>query len=431
MNDCIKVLLISDDVEYAGAFAEAIALARKGFVVTLAESGAEVPEDCVCLLDAGDGAEPDTLSVLVSGKQFASIDKYSGCAAICGEIELARAAASGRPLHTDCKEASALFGAGSRVQTISLVGVDGGAGVSSIAIGLADEFSGFRGRKTLYLSMERFESPCLGLCRPSGGRDISDYLFHLMKRGRGNWEPRGDVSADSRSDVQDGSAVSGVSGVPYVEPYLICNEYGALRFAPSRGVGRLRELDGGEFSLFMRAVIGEVCPDCVIFDWGSGFDDEAAAYIRASSRVVMVARHGSPKAAPAYFHAAADSLGLQDASVISIINRVPPGLGLDGVGDLDGGARGLEAGNGSAAEGEAVLSIFEDAGGFETNGEYIRVCLTNTFGTGIKELAGMILGHSDETCVRGDLREAAGIQSQSPMRESREYGKEIDELFAA
>jgi hypothetical protein len=317
MKKIMRLALITDDAEYATAFTEAVAATQRGFAVCVTgggsvrsgAAGGDVrivdvarlsregrARDALRDPDAPSHADADVLEIAAEGGGAAvSVDKYAGCARICAEARAAYSAARGL----------ADFAPGGNVcggaALVSFVGVDGGAGASSLALALAGELSAYRGKKTLYLSFEMFESPFLGV----GGRvapkgDMPGFLFAFLQGG-------------------DGAGVS-------AGPYVARDDYGVMRFPPSRGLNRLRELDDAELGRFLSSVTGETAPDFVVMDWGSGLSAASAGYVKASAFTVLVARHGGVKAGAGgdgSLLSVADELGIDRSRVLIAMDRAP------------------------------------------------------------------------------------------------------------
>jgi hypothetical protein len=442
MMKIMRLALVTKDMEYASAFTEAIAATQSRFAVSVAES-VEAPGiagDSVLVVDKSDAGEAGAGGGAVCreetpagtgrlrdlapcagaggyayleitarhGAEPIVVDKYAGCARICAEAKAAYAMA-----HGSANLVSA-DGAGGAACLISFVGVEGGAGASSVALGLAGELSAYRDKKVLYLNFEAFESPRLG----TGGRmtdraDMSRFLFAFLGEGK-------EANATSDPFRSSGSPVSAA-------PYMARDDYGVMRFPPFPGFNRLRELRGAELGRFMRDVVGETGADMVIADWGGGITDEAAEYLGVSSFVVLVTRHGGAKArggagrlpSPPALLYLADELGVDRSKVVAVVGRSPASgvyensdedVGADCSasfedGDLDRrdlgasirDAMGIAAAPANDAGGHADASagyveICEDPYAFDSDGERISISLATSFGTGVKKLADIVLG---------------------------------------
>jgi MinD-like ATPase involved in chromosome partitioning or flagellar assembly len=356
------------------------------------------------LRDAGAPARVDADILEISagrGGEKTSVHKYAGCANICAEARMARAAARGPSGFAAGKELSR------PIDLISFVGIDGGAGASSLALGLAGELSAYRGRRVLYLSFESFESPHLG----TGGRmtspgGIDGFLFAFLRDGA-------DVSA---------------------EPYMARDDHGVMRFAPSGGLNRLRELNEEELGRFLAAVTRETAPDAMVVDWGGGLDRAATEHIRSSAFTVLVARHEGvksrgPGGSPSLL-SIADELGIDRSRVVVAVNRAPA-AGDDCEARTDASARDVrrapdaadgdrngareyeygseigrmaenvrsqlysrseEAYGGGERREAGYVEICEDPYAFDRDAERVSISLATAFGTGVKQLADIVTG---------------------------------------
>jgi MinD-like ATPase involved in chromosome partitioning or flagellar assembly len=315
-----------------------------------ADGGSAVCSE-VLRISAGRDAEPVT------------VDKYAGCSRICAEAKAAYAAVHGSGGFSRGTAACA------SLHLISFVGVDGGAGTSSLALGLAAELSAYRGKNVLYLSFETVESSLLGTDGRAATRgDMSGFLFELLRGGQ----------------TQAASATA---------PYLSRDDYGVMRFRPSSGLNRLRELDAAELGRFMAVVADESDPDIVVADWGGGFCDAAAEYIAGSSFVVFVAKHSdgkTPAAGGASLLSLADELGVDRSRAVAVFGRVPA---------VDEAYE-----NGILEERRRVecVEICEDPYAFDRDAGRVSLSLATSFGTGVKRLANIVLGVEDEAAPAPD-----------------------------
>jgi hypothetical protein len=234
---------------------------------------------------------------------------------------------------------------------VSFIGVDGGAGTSSMALGLAGEMSAYRGKKTVYLSFEPVEAHGLGVsARMAGAGDASGYLFGFVR-----------------------SLSPGKDGPPAVAPYLARDDFGTRRFRPSAGLNSLHELTGDILVRFIETVCSGVGPDVVVLDWGTMTTGDARVWARASHRTVLVGSHGvtgSPgDGVREAFDLIASGLGLDEDRVIYALGRAPA--------DADG-----------AEAGDGIVRISEDPYAFDRDGSEVAVSLATAFGTGVKLLVG-------------------------------------------
>lgn len=369
MKRMLKIILITTDADYAAAFAEAVAATQRGFIVCVEKtrkSGLAVAGksgDAVLLTDMKDGelalAVPHTAVRLSVPHESAgtperqlSVNKYAGCGHICSAV---RRSCPG--MHGPGNGDTGRNTDGGTI-VISLLGIEGGAGTSSIALGLAGELSAHRGRKVMVLSFETFESPYLGAGpRMRGSGDVADFLFGFLRTGIGE-----------QTRLQ-------------AAPYLWRDDNGVIRFMPSIGTNRLCELTGAFRERFVDAVAAEVRPDVILLDMGSCIDADAREWMRASASVIFVGRHGGVKTGkgmPAAFDNIAEDLGIDAERAIHVISRRPADTE-DDPSDMNGG---LAAG---------FTAICEDPYAFENDGSRVAISLATAFGTGIKELADRVL----------------------------------------
>jgi MinD-like ATPase involved in chromosome partitioning or flagellar assembly len=301
-----------------------------------------------------------------------SVDKYAGCSHICSAVRRCGSDALGAGNGDTAKD----LGVG--VAVVSLLGVEGGAGTSSIALGLAGELAAYRGKKVVVLSFEAFESPLLGAgARMSGGQDVSDFLFGFLRTGG-----KGQECAPAA-------------------PYLWRDDHGVIRFLPSAGTNRLRELSGTARERFVEAVAAEVRPDVILLDMGSCADADARAWLRASAYAVLVGRHAGVKSSTdegATLRRIAEELGVDAERAIHVTSRRP----VDSEEDLPDG----------------FTAVYEDPYAFERDGNHVGISLATAFGTGVKELADRVLAR--DTPGREDPAQDAWLAATSEQEEEQD-----------
>lgn len=456
----MRLMLITDDREYAKAFAGATAATQRDVSVSVAgheeyRAGRCAGRGCVLLIDASEGsASSGSLPIGASegspsggslpidichgagqgcvlltdecrcaeygglptagaeaehgGKPFAAVDKYAGVGRICGEARIAGSVSRGaggmahaRPL------------ASCSAEVISVLGLEGGAGASSIALGLAGELSAYRAKNILYLSMEAFESPYLGVSAAmSGGSEVSAFMFHFLRAGEGR------------------------ESIPSALHFISRDDYGVSRFVPTVGLGRLRELSGEALGRFVRELSCDLGADFVFIDWGSCIGEDTAEWMADSSAALFVMRHGGVKSRIAGAEGTSGNEGTDGSGW--------GGSGAGGVGSAGTGGTGSAGAEGIAGwlgvdadracfvvnrqppepdmqMPKRCIGICDDPYAFEHDGERISISLATAFGTGIKELADKVLAGGD-----GD----ADIDSAAEIAEDEDTGG-YDAIFAA
>jgi hypothetical protein len=194
----------------------------------------------------------------------ATVDKYSGCATIVAAARLQYAIAV---------RGAVLRGTGiahPTTEIFSFFGLEGGAGTSSAAMGIARELSAYRDKRVIYVSMEPFESKRLCLRERPGAGDLADYVYAFLKGDRNRLRLLRNA-------------------------LMIADEYGVRRFYPPEGFNPLCELDESEWFEWIGYLIDDAKTDCLVIDWGNAFEKIARAGIASSQHRVMVTRGNGVK----------------------------------------------------------------------------------------------------------------------------------------
>ena len=362
--DTISFCIINRDRDYAIALAEAFSRTQKGFCVDI-PSASEWPGidlisdrwdvylvDSACLKLEALPENRDRILVLYNAFEeerpcdIKAIHKFSGCNAIAARIRFIFAESTGRP------EPRAT--GGDKISIFSFFGVEGGAGVSSVALGLAREFSRYRGKRTLLISMEPFLST--GLCPEPEATDFNpaDFLYYFLQN-----------RMDKIGRLKDAC--------------LFTDEYGVARLPSCPGFNPFRELSKKEFAGFLDLLLKEGDWENLFIDWGNGYDRLSVEWIARSTQSVLVSKSGGVKNAinQDLRNMIAASLRLEANQLIHVVNMVP---------------EDKEVSFGDIRAGNDCIHIPFDRGDFKPKGGGVDISLTNAFGTGIKEIADMILG---------------------------------------
>ncbi|MDR1136192.1 MAG: hypothetical protein LBL49_08470 [Clostridiales Family XIII bacterium] len=152
---------------------------------------------------------------------------------------------------------------------IACFGLTGGCGASCIAIGVGRELAAYKGKRTLYVSMEALESDslCLGGA-DKGLRNISDFLYLTLK-GR---------SAEAAL---------------FLEGQLHCDTYGLERFFPSKGLNDLIRVSAAEREAFFKTIRDSGRFDVLILDLGSDLREEIRDVLSLCESLLIVERKDS------------------------------------------------------------------------------------------------------------------------------------------
>ena len=145
---------------------------------------------------------------------------------------------------------------------------EGGAGCSTAAVAVGRELCRYHQRKVLYLSLEEVESTENFFSSYSGAKSMGRYLYHLFHKMAGE-------------DV--------ISKMPFLDGYVIRDEFGLETFAPTRGRNPLRELDPEEFSLFLDSLMQSGRYDTILLDAGDSLSPLDLTCIELAEKVCLIA----------------------------------------------------------------------------------------------------------------------------------------------
>ncbi len=133
----------------------------------------------------------------------------------------------------------------------------GGSGVTSVAKGVAEEFTRYMDKKVLYLSMEEIQPEE----KDKDTRSLEEYLYHISK-------------SDSISS--------------YIKPYIIYEKSGFERFKKSGGLNPLYQLDHDAFFAFLNMVSSTGRYDYIFIDSGQKYSAAIVGLMRHCYKICVV-----------------------------------------------------------------------------------------------------------------------------------------------
>ena len=161
-----------------------------------------------------------------------------------------------------------------KVHMLAFVACSGGAGCTSLAMAVGQELCRFQGKRVLYLSFEEIESTGGFIRCPAGVRGAGVYLYHLFKGGRGT----------------SGRGFYEKKGHPFLESYLVRDDFGLEAFAPTGGRNPLRELTLEELGLFIASLIDCGRYDILLMDLGNCISKTGIACIEMAEKICLVGK---------------------------------------------------------------------------------------------------------------------------------------------
>ncbi|MDF2655122.1 MAG: ParA family protein [Bacillota bacterium] len=237
---------------------------------------------------------------------------------------------------------------------IGVLGVSGGAGTSTVAIGLARELSRFHDKKIMFLTFEEFPATELVVKFGPGRRRIGDYLYYLFEKN-------------------DEEICSHLDG------FTTQDNFGVSFFCPSTGKNELCCLSKDDIDYFIKHLTDSSRYDYIVLDLNHGITPETQQLLTYCSRIVMVHKND-----PISLHKLRKSIDFLNKREQSFSEEK-----LLHVSNLNRSEHQL-TGNDSTGL-EKLIVIDHDENSFSYNGEELDIEISQTFGTGIKQIAQAVL----------------------------------------
>ena len=114
----------------------------------------------------------------------------------------------------------------------------------------------------MYLSLENVESSGGRMVPPEGVRTEGEYLYRLL----------------------------GKSTTPFLDPYLVKDDFGVCSFAPSAGKNPLTDLNGEDMQKLLAALMESGSFDIIVSDLSANLGEAAVTVLEAADRICVVAR---------------------------------------------------------------------------------------------------------------------------------------------
>ncbi|MDO4485662.1 MAG: hypothetical protein Q4C46_03605 [Bacillota bacterium] len=247
--------LISERTEYYGNDSDGVYSSRFDIILWDGEEAESVYGDKIVLL-----TENPAKAVRNYREQRFSLYKYTSARTmICALFDIYSFLTGRRAVN--------LSGHGVRLFTFSSCA--GGTGCTSLALATGQELCRFRGLRVLYVSFEEIESTAEYMSAPSGIKGTGVYLYHLFREK---------------------------DGYPFLDSYIINDDYGIEAFAPTGGRNPLMNLSHEEFDVFMSSLIECGRYDVIIMDTGDQLTETALSCMDISEKICFVSRtEASPR----------------------------------------------------------------------------------------------------------------------------------------
>ncbi|MGX8773709.1 MAG: hypothetical protein ACSW8G_01480 [Bacillota bacterium] len=152
------------------------------------------------------------------------------------------------------------------VKLIVFASYCGGSGCTTAARSAAQELVRFHGKRVLCISLEDVDSSGDYLKVPEGKKTEGEFLYRLLSKG-------------SR---------------PFLESYLITDDFGVRSFAPPGGRNPLGDLSAEDMKIMLAALMDSGSFDYVIADLSTCLTEAAAVLMDASERICVTAKSAEP-----------------------------------------------------------------------------------------------------------------------------------------
>lgn len=282
-----KILLADKDPDYGRALARAVSNSQNGFAVTVISlecrgkskiDGKAAFQDHDLILLGGYAEETaGTISRRLSGgsrivllteymaeslvKQaeneedhFWYLYKYGSANEILSGLTYLMGVVAGKKSLLRKSTAPVLIG---------FYSVAGGAGKTAVAVGTSRELSRYHDKRVLYLSFEEIPATELLFKNNPDGRNIGDYLYHLLMKGNGSLcgRPEGFTSSD---------------------------DYRVEAFYPSQGRNDLNYLTKEELLSFLKAISDSCRYDFIAFELKSDLEEKTLFLMEQCGKIILI-----------------------------------------------------------------------------------------------------------------------------------------------
>lgn len=273
----IFIAIVTDDKEYGRSLSLGMLNVCRGFIIRIfsAEEFLNVNREYDLVLWDGDevsrvyggriiylAEKPSDVAKNIAEKRF-SIYKYSTAATIVAAVFEIYEALTGRHAVNLRKQDVRIF---------AFASCSGGTGCTTVTMAAAQEMCRFQGKKVLYLSFEELESTGDYMRRDAGIKGAAVYLYELFNKDYTN----------------HGSLTTSTDCIPFLDKYIIRDDFGVEAFAPGQGRNPLRGLNVGELTKFMASLIDSGRFDVILMDLGQWLSKTALRCLELAEKIVVV-----------------------------------------------------------------------------------------------------------------------------------------------
>ena len=142
----------------------------------------------------------------------------------------------------------------------------GGSGCTTLARAVSQDFSRFYGKRVLYLSLEDIDSMGEFIQVTEGTRSAGEFLYHLL----------------------------GKKEMPFLDSYLVRDDFGVRSFAPAKAGNPLNGLSRDDMQELLSALMDTGEFDVITVDISTCLTEAALAVIEPADRLCLIARSPYP-----------------------------------------------------------------------------------------------------------------------------------------
>ncbi len=273
----IFIAIVTDDKEYARSLSLGMLNVCRGFIIRIftAEEFLTVKKEYDLVLWDGNevsrvyggriiylAEKPSEVAKNLAEKRF-SIYKYSTAAAIVAAVFEIYEALTGRRAVNLRKQDVRIF---------AFTSCRGGTGCTTITMAAAQEMCRFQGKNVLYLSFEELESTGEYMRNDAGIKGAAVYLYELF----------------NKTYIGQPNIGTSTECIPFLDKYIIRDDFGVEAFAPGYGRNPLRELNVGELNKFLASLIDSGRFDVILMDMGQWLSKTAIKCLELAEKIIVV-----------------------------------------------------------------------------------------------------------------------------------------------
>ena len=267
------------------------------------------------------------------------------------------------------------------MKMIAFCSAKGGAGKTTVALGVGQALRRYYSKSVLYLNFEEVESTLLYMKKREGGLDLCAYLYYFLKPG---------------------------GKKPDLEAFLTSDKFGVKTFVPGASTNELLNLDDEKMIVFLNEIENSGAFDYVLIDMGESFSERAKNMLNVCNKIVVISTFDgledlqekryirclqSVIGAVAYKSHNADA-NVEDGATVKVVDGNNANVLGGAIGRLNKNIitvyNKITEPEEVAFDGTSIYIEF-DSDSFERIGEVIEISIDRDFGRGIKELVKKII----------------------------------------